>query len=163
MSAAWRLSPEQRLAKDDLECGMPAKGKPNGESCASDGDCRVGNDAGGGFGGHGVRAGVGGVVLTVERKRSSSSPPSLSSSASHRLLAAFLVCLAGGGEGFSKEPGECSGRGGSGSGCSGTVCLGSVVGDFARVGVCTLGAAEEGAMAHATSVQVETRRRQCRR
>jgi hypothetical protein len=139
------------------------KGGPNGKSCAGAGDCRVGNDAGGGVGGRGVRAGEGGMVLREERKRSFSFPPSLSSSASHCLLVTFLVRLAGGGEGFSEEPGECSGRGGSGSGCSGTICLGSAVGDFAHVGVCTLGTAEEGTMVHATSVPVETRRRQCRR
>jgi hypothetical protein len=88
------------------------------------------------------------VVLREERKSISSSPPSLSSSASHRLLAAFLVRLAGGGEGFSEESGECSGRGGSGSGCSGTICLGSAVGDFACVGVC-----EEPGVARATAAR----------
>jgi hypothetical protein len=82
-----------------------------------------------------IRAGEGGVVLRGERKRASSSPPSLSSSASHRLLAAFLVRLAGGGEGFGEESGECSGCGDSGSGCSGTARLCSAVGDFTCVGV----------------------------
>ncbi len=63
--------------------------------------------------------------------------------------------------GVCDEPGECSGHGGSGSGCWGTVCLGSAVGDFALVGVFILGAAEEGASAHTTSVPVETLRRRC--
>jgi hypothetical protein len=73
--------------------------------------------------------------LRGESTKASPSPPSLSSSASHRLLAAFLVRLAGGGEGFEEKTGECSGRRDSGSGCSGTACLYSAVGDFARVGV----------------------------
>jgi hypothetical protein len=75
------------------------------------------------------------VVLIGERARAFSSPPPLSSSASHRLLAAFLVRLAGGGEGFKEKSGECLGRRDSGSGCSGTAWVYSAVGDFARVGV----------------------------
>ncbi len=86
----------------------------NGESCAGEGDGRVGDVAGGGVGCSVVRAGEGGVVSRGERARASSSQPSLSSSASHRLLTAFLVRLAGGGEGA----GGCSGRRGSGSGNS---------------------------------------------
>ncbi len=70
-----------------------------------------------------------------ERARASSSPPSLSSSASHRLLAAFLVHLAGGGEGFEERSGECSGRRDTGRGFSDTACLFSAVGDFGLVGV----------------------------
>jgi hypothetical protein len=102
------------------------------------------------------------VVLRGERKKLSSSPPFLSNSASHLLLGAFLVRLAGGGEGLD-EPGESSGSWCSGSGSSGPVCLGSAVGDFARVGVCVLGAAEEGAMAHTSMVLVDTWRWRRRR
>jgi hypothetical protein len=109
------------------------EGGANGDSCASDGG--VGDGAGGGVGGSGVRAGEGGVVLRGERKRASSSPPSLSSSSSHRLLAAFLVRLAGGGEGFEERTGECSGRRGTGQ-CEFGYCLfSSAVGDFTRDGV----------------------------
>ncbi len=97
-------------------------GGPCGEVCTGNGDHGVGVEAGGVVGGRGVRAGEGHV--RGERRRSPSSPPSLSSSASHRLLAAFIVCLAGGGEGFGEEPGECSGRVGSCNECSGTVSLG---------------------------------------
>jgi hypothetical protein len=76
---------------------------------------RIGEN-GSGVGGGGVRAGEGGVVSRGERERASSSPPSLNSSTSHCLLAAFLVRLAGGGEGFKEKTGECSDRGGSGRG-----------------------------------------------
>ncbi len=79
------------------------EGGANGESCAGEGKSEVGIGAGGGDGGRVVRAGEGGVVLRGERARASSSPPSLSSSASHCLLAAFLVRLAGGGEGFDER------------------------------------------------------------
>jgi hypothetical protein len=79
-------------------------------------------------------------VSRGERERASSSPPSLNSSTSHRLLAAFLVRLAGGGEGFEEKTSKCSDRGGSGCGDSGsghsdTACFSGVVGDSAHVGV----------------------------
>jgi hypothetical protein len=70
--------------------------------------------------------------LRGERAKASSSPPSLSSSASHRLLAAFLVRLAGGGEGFDERSGECSD---TGRGFSGAACLFSAVGEFGLVSV----------------------------
>jgi hypothetical protein len=100
---------------------------------------RIGED-GGMVGGGGVRTGEGGVVSRGERERASSSPLSLNSSTSHRLLAAFLVRLAGRGEGFEEKTGECSDRGGSGrgdssSGRSDTASLSGVVGDSARVDV----------------------------
>jgi hypothetical protein len=111
------------------------EGGANGESCAGEGESGVGDGAGGGDGGRVVRAGEGGVVLRGERARASSSPTSLSSSASHRLLAAFLVRLAGGGEGFDERSGECSGRSDTGRGFSGTACLFSAFGDFGLVNV----------------------------
>jgi hypothetical protein len=96
------------------------EGGANDESCAGDGVGGVGDGAGGGVGGGGVRAGEGGVVSRGERERASSSPPSLNSSTLHCLLAAFLVRLAGGGEGFGEKTGECSDRGFSGRGDSGS-------------------------------------------
>jgi hypothetical protein len=100
---------------------------------------RIGEDDGM-VGGGGVRTGEGGVESRGERERASSSPPSLNSSTSHRLFAAFLVRLAGGGEGFEEKTGECSGLGGSdrgdsSSGRSATASINGVVGDSARVGV----------------------------
>jgi hypothetical protein len=100
---------------------------------------RIGED-GGVVGGGGVRIGEGGVVSRGERERASSSPPSLNSSSSHRLLGAFLVRLAGGGEGLEEKTGECSDRGGSGRGDSGsgrsdTASFSGIVGDSSRVGV----------------------------
>jgi hypothetical protein len=64
----------------------------------------VGKDAGVGLGGGGNRVGNGGEgnggeYRGGERCRSSSSPMPLSNSTSQRLFAAFLVCLAGRGEG----------------------------------------------------------------
>ncbi len=82
-------------------------GGPCEEVSTGNADSGVGVGAGGEVGGRGVRAGEGRV--RGERRRSPSSPPSLGSSASHRLLAAFLVRMAGGGEGFGEEPGKCSG------------------------------------------------------
>jgi hypothetical protein len=136
-------------------------GGPSGESCASDGDCRVDEESGSEVGGRGDRADEGGVVLRGKRKMFSTSPPLLSNSASHLLLTALLVRLAGGGEGFGKS-GESSASWRSGSGCSGLVCLGSAVGEFARVGACMLGATEEGAMTHVSVVPAATwRQRRC--
>jgi hypothetical protein len=106
-----------------------------GESCAGEGESGVGDGAGGGDGGRVVRAGEGDVVLRGERARASSSPPSLSSSASHRLLAAFLVRLAGGGEGYDERSGECSGCRDTGRGFSNTACLFSAVSDFGLISV----------------------------
>jgi hypothetical protein len=158
----------------------------------------VSDGAGGGVSGCGHRAGEEGVLWRGERRFSS--PPSLSSSASHCLLIAFFVCLAGGGEGSSEEPGKCLGSEGSGSEgsamrawaarawavracaaglgrqglgseCLGTDGLGSKNskrgdGDFARVGVGALRAAEEGAgitMALASLVMVVMPWRRCQR
>jgi hypothetical protein len=46
---------------------LVSEGGPNGESCAGDGDCRVGNDAGGGVGGRGGRAGDSAIMTGCTR------------------------------------------------------------------------------------------------
>ncbi len=73
----------------------------------------------------GNRAGGGGVLWRGERRRLYPSPLSLNNSASHHLSIAFLVRLAGGGDGISEELGsEDSGGRCSDGECSGSECLG---------------------------------------